>query len=166
MHVLVLSPAWRPHRVVTPGRALGLLAAGKAEVVLDHGAVIRSARAQHIVPSVIVLRVRLPARAYGAGATWSRRGVLERDGYRCAYCGAKADTVDHILPRCRCRCGQANTWLNTAAACAACNQRKGDRTLAEAGMRFRADFRPYVPRFTPGWMRFLAVRPEWAAYLS
>jgi hypothetical protein len=129
------------------------------------GRAIRSAGAQHIVPSVIVLRVHLLACAHGVGATWSRRGVLERDGYRCAYCGASADAVDCILPRRRCRGGQANAWLNTAAACSACNQRKGDRTLAGAGMRSRADFRPHAPRFAPRRMRFLAARPEWALYL-
>jgi 5-methylcytosine-specific restriction endonuclease McrA len=35
------------------------------------------------------------------------------------------------------------TWLNTVAACRACNGRKADRTPVEAGMRLR--FQPYVP---------------------
>jgi len=167
MHVLVLSPAWRPHRVVGAARALGLLAAGKAEVVTPSEAVLRSARAAHAVPSVIVLRVRLPAHVYSAEAAWSRRGVLERDGYRCAYCGAPADTVDHVLPRCRCdSAALANTWLNTVAACAACNARKGGLALSEAGMHFRPGYRLMRPRLRPDWMRHLTARPEWAAYLQ
>ncbi len=74
------------------------------------------------------------------GPTWSRAGVLNRDGRRCGYCGKAASTIDHVLPRSR---GGQNTWLNTIAACNGCNQRKGDSTPAEAGMVLR--FEPTVP---------------------
>jgi 5-methylcytosine-specific restriction endonuclease McrA len=33
--------------------------------------------------------------------------------------------------------GGRNSWTNTVAACEGCNQRKGDRTPAEAGMVLR-----------------------------
>ncbi|MCF0091294.1 hypothetical protein B0E54_00083 [Micromonospora sp. MH99] len=36
-----------------------------------------------------------------------------------------------------------NTWRITVSACAPCNQRKGDRTPAEAGMVLRTS--PVVP---------------------
>jgi 5-methylcytosine-specific restriction endonuclease McrA len=65
---------------------------------------------------------------------------MTRDGHRCAYCGGSATTVDHVLPRAR---GGKNTWLNTAAACGGCNQRKGDRTTAEARMPLRTT--PHAP---------------------
>lgn len=71
---------------------------------------------------------------YSKGPAWSRVGVLRRDGRVCGYCGGPASTVDHILPRSR---GGRNTWLNTVAACGACNCRKGDRTPAEARMPLR-----------------------------
>ena len=74
------------------------------------------------------------------GPAWSRAGVLARDHRRCAYCGKAASTVDHVRPRSR---GGANSWLNTVAACGGCNQRKGDRTPAEAGMALRTP--PEVP---------------------
>jgi 5-methylcytosine-specific restriction endonuclease McrA len=73
---------------------------------------------------------------YTAGPAWSRSGVLVRDARRCGYCHGTATTVDHIVPRSR---GGRNTWLNTIAACDGCNQRKGDRPPAEAGMRLRFD---------------------------
>jgi 5-methylcytosine-specific restriction endonuclease McrA len=73
---------------------------------------------------------------YTSGPAWSRRGVISRDGGRCAYCLGPATTVDHVLPSSR---GGRNTWLNTVAACGGCNQRKGDRTPAEAGMRLRIE---------------------------
>jgi len=81
------------------------------------------------------------------GPAWSRSAVLARDGRRCAYCGGHAATIDHVLPSSR---GGKNTWLNTVAACSGCNQRKGDRTPAEAGM---------VLRFTP-------TAPSWYAVSS
>jgi 5-methylcytosine-specific restriction endonuclease McrA len=71
---------------------------------------------------------------HSKGPAWSRAGVLVRDGHRCAYCGGAASTIDHVLPVSR---GGQNSWLNTVAACGACNQRKGDRTPAEAGMDLR-----------------------------
>jgi len=85
--------------------------------------------------SYVITRWRYPS-----GPAWSRGGVLRRDRHRCAYCGGDAYTIDHILPSSR---GGQNSWLNTVAACAACNQRKGDRTPAEAGMRLR--FEPKAP---------------------
>ena len=65
------------------------------------------------------------------GPAWSRPGVLKRDGHRCGYCPAAATTVDHVVPRSQ---GGRNTWTNTVGACYRCNQRKADRTPAQAGM--------------------------------
>jgi len=73
-----------------------------------------------------------PKWRYTKGPVWSRRAVLARDGHRCGYCQAWADTIDHILPTSR---GGQNSWDNTVACCHACNQHKGDRTPAAAGMR-------------------------------
>jgi 5-methylcytosine-specific restriction endonuclease McrA len=61
----------------------------------------------------------------------TRAGVFHRDRNTCVYCGGHADTVDHVLPRCR---GGGGTWFNLVAACRRCNGRKGDRTPQEAGM--------------------------------
>lgn len=71
---------------------------------------------------------------YTTGPAWSRAGVLNRDSRRCGYCAGEASTIDHVVPSSR---GGKNTWLNTVAACSSCNQRKGDRTPAEARMPLR-----------------------------
>jgi 5-methylcytosine-specific restriction endonuclease McrA len=93
------------------------------------------------VPTVVRLVQYVVTRwRYSSGPAWSRSGVHARDRGRCAYCGGRASTVDHVLPRSR---GGRNTWLNTVAACGPCNQRKGDRTPVEAGLRMRFD--PYAP---------------------
>lgn len=71
----------------------------------------------------------------------TRSGVLRRDRYTCVYCGGRADTVDHVLPRSR---GGSDHWLNLVAACQACNGRKGDRTPAEAAMTMMRE--PFEPK--------------------
>ena len=71
----------------------------------------------------------------------TRRNVLRRDGHRCVYCGATERlTLDHVLPKSR---GGPDAWENLVAACTPCNNRKGNRTPEEAGMRMsRRPFRP------------------------
>ena len=61
----------------------------------------------------------------------STRAILARDGHVCAYCGGRATTKDHVLPKSR---GGSSGWTNLVAACVTCNQRKADRTPNEAGM--------------------------------
>ena len=101
------------------------------------------------MPTVVRLVTYVVTRwRHSRGPAWSRAGVLDRDRHRCGYCGRTASTIDHVLPRSR---GGANTWLNTVAACGGCNQRKGDRTPAEARMLLRVT--PYAPTWAA-----LAVR--------
>lgn len=71
----------------------------------------------------------------------TREGVLRRDRHICVYCGGRADTIDHVLPRCR---GGGDTWFNLVAACQMCNGLKGDRTPAEARMNMIRE--PFEPR--------------------
>lgn len=46
----------------------------------------------------------------------------------CAYCGAPATTIDHILPVTK---GGTGELANLAPACRSCNSAKGNRSLAE-----------------------------------
>ncbi|MCW2809547.1 MAG: 5-methylcytosine-specific restriction endonuclease McrA [Friedmanniella sp.] len=87
---------------------------------------------------------------YARTPAWSKRGVLRRDQHRCAYCDGTADTVDHVLPQSR---GGPNTWLNTVAACTQCNNRKANRTPAEAVMTLA--YRPTVPTWREAYHRRL-----------
>lgn len=59
--------------------------------------------------------------------------ILQRDKYSCAYCGQKAKTVDHIVPRSK---GGGERASNLVACCTRCNLRKNNRSLEEAGMSF------------------------------
>ncbi|GAB2623677.1 HNH endonuclease [Streptomyces capparidis] len=137
---LVLNASFEPLATVSARRAVVLVLQDKAVVEQAHpGMRVRAARVEVPAPRVIRLCrfVRVPFRQR---APWSRRGVLVRDGHRCAYCGRRATTVDHLVPRSR---GGGDTWLNTVAACAVDNQRKADRTPEQAGMvLLRQPFEP------------------------
>jgi 5-methylcytosine-specific restriction endonuclease McrA len=168
--VLLLNATYEPMRVITARRAVGLLLRGVAEGVDGVAARLRTPSRTFEVPSVIRLRyyVNVPRR----GAIWSRRGVLQRDKYRCIYCGIKVGerhrgrtltksdfTVEHLIPRCR---DGGDTWGNTACACRWCNHRKGDRRPHEAGMRLL--WEPKTPRVS-----YLVVSGDvpasWRTYL-
>ncbi|MBA2244538.1 MAG: HNH endonuclease [Gemmatimonadetes bacterium] len=64
--------------------------------------------------------------ASGRGRAALRQRILERDGYRCVYCGQHYPgdhlTLDHVEPRLR-----GGDWSegNLVSACCDCNARKG-----------------------------------------
>lgn len=93
------------------------------------------------VPAVMRL-IRLIRTIYRARVPFSKRNVLIRDRFRCAYCGAAGGrlTVDHILPRSR---SGTTDFDNCVACCRACNALKGNRTPREARLFLRV--RPYQP---------------------
>jgi 5-methylcytosine-specific restriction endonuclease McrA len=155
---LVLNAGFEPLAAVSPHRAVVLVMQSKAVVEQAHpGLRLRSATVEMPVPRVIRLcrYVRVPFRQR---APWSRRGVLVRDRHRCAYCGRRASTVDHVVPRSR---GGQDTWLNTVACCAEDNRRKADRTPEQAGMRLLAQ--PFEPTPADALLLALGIREREAA---
>ncbi|MBO7940422.1 MULTISPECIES: HNH endonuclease [Streptomyces] len=137
---LVLNASFEPLSTVTLNRAVVLVLQDKAVVEQAHPE-LRMRGADVDIPAPRVIRlcryVRVPFRRQ---APWSRRGVLVRDRHRCAYCGRRATTVDHVVPRSH---GGQDSWLNTVASCAEDNHRKADRTPEQAGMPLlRQPFEP------------------------
>jgi 5-methylcytosine-specific restriction endonuclease McrA len=162
MRTLVLNAGYEPLAVVSFRRALVLVLNQKATVLASSGVdVVHSASASFEIPSVILLSryIRVPL---SRQIPVSRRGVLRRDGHRCAYCGRSADTVDHVHPKSR---GGLETWENLVASCLRCNNKKGNRTLAELGWQLG-----FVPRTPSGlsWLVRGAERqePEWGEFLE
>lgn len=157
---LVLNASYEPLSVVSSRRATCLVLADKADVLEGDGTFLRSERLTFPSPSVIRLRymVKVP---YVRRVALSRRAVFARDEHRCQYCGGRADSIDHVMPRSR---GGANTWENVAAACRPCNLSKRDRTPEEAGMRLARPCR--APRAT-AWVMVASGRvPDtWQPYL-
>ncbi|MEU0550537.1 HNH endonuclease [Micromonospora sp. NPDC005979] len=136
--VLVINADLGPLHRVTVAHAIRMLCRRVAEI---HEAEPDRHLGVFPMPKVVrLVRYVVTRWRYTKGPAWSKGGVLARDNRQCGYCSGPAATVDHILPRSR---GGLNTWRNTVSACAPCNQRKGVRTPAEAGMVLRIS--PLVP---------------------
>ena len=90
---------------------------------------------QSIIVPRIVRCMKYYKRHY-KGAICNRNNILERDKYVCQYCNTRFDKkmleIEHVIPHSR---GGKNTWENLVTACRDCNQKKRDRTPAEADMR-------------------------------
>lgn len=161
--VLLLNATYEPLTALPARRAVVLMTGGKADTVHDDPAapVVRSADWCLQLPAVIRLRtyVRVP---YHARVPLTRAALMHRDGNRCAYCGGKADTIDHVVPRSR---GGQHAWENCVACCTRCNHRKADKLLSELGWTLRV---PLTPPKGRHW-RLLAtlddLHPTWLAYL-
>lgn len=160
MRTLVLNAGYEPLSVVSFKRAIVLVLNGKASVLADSDLPVVSSSLTVPRPLVIVLShyVRLP---YARKVPVSRRGVLRRDQFKCAYCGNHATTVDHVVPRAK---GGPDTWENLVASCLKCNNTKGDRTLNE--LHWTLSFSPSAPESTPWYVKGLEKGvPEWDPFL-
>ena len=161
MRTLVLNAGYEPLSVVSYRRAILLVVTGKASVLADGGDPVVGPTCTLRRPAVILLNryVRIP---HAETAAVSRRGVLRRDGHQCAYCGRSATTVDHVHPRSR---GGEDSWENLVACCLACNNAKGDRSLAQMGWTLRVT--PARPR-GPQWRIRELERPaeQWTDFLA
>src|SRR5215468_9515177 len=134
--VLLLNQTYEPLGTISVARAVIMVFKNSVTVEeLDGDRVLRSARAEFPVPSVIRRREYINVRKRREASSAKRLRIYMRDKFRCQYCGDKKAanelTLDQILPRSR---GGDNSPINIVAACLACNNRKGDRTPEEARM--------------------------------
>ncbi len=158
---LVLNASYEPLSVVPIRRAVVLVLKEKADVVHDGEGILHSERLTLRTPSVIRLRryVRVP---YRARIPLTRRAVFVRDGHRCQYCGASAESIDHVVPTSR---GGEHVWENVVASCRRCNSAKEDRLLHETGLRLGRF--PVAPKQTM-WVVVAVgrIEPTWEPYLD
>lgn len=161
--VLVLNANFEPINVCDTHRAIGLILADKASLVLNGRGEIKTISRSYPLPSVIRLdkmisrpRVRVKL---------SRREVFRRDNFTCQYCGRRMEnlTIDHLVPR---HLSGQHTWTNVVTACAQCNHRKGGRMLEEAHMHLLR-----IPREPPASVAYIFGRHlheyiEWQPFLE
>jgi 5-methylcytosine-specific restriction endonuclease McrA len=158
---LVLNATFEPLSIVSARRAVCLVLEDKADLIEhDPDQSVHSALLSVPLPVVVRLRylVKVP---YHRRTALSRRAVFARDEHRCQYCGAAADSIDHVIPRSR---GGLHEWENVIAACRPCNLRKRDRTPDEAGMPLRTS--PRQPRELTWVVSAVSRVPDaWKPYL-
>jgi 5-methylcytosine-specific restriction endonuclease McrA len=163
--VLVLNSSFEAINVCAARRALVLVLKGVAAAEEHASAHVHSARQSIRVPSVIRLleyrRIPMQARSL------SRKNILMRDRYTCQYCqrtfSSNELTLDHVVPRSR---AGETTWENLVACCHPCNNRKGNRTPEEAGLRLARAPRPFSLHTSRHLMRLLGKSDDqWRKYL-
>jgi 5-methylcytosine-specific restriction endonuclease McrA len=167
MRTLLLMPWMDPHKVITWERAVVLVVLGKVDVLEEYDEAIRGPSLELRTPAVV--RLKKARRATKHVVRFSRVNVYTRDGFRCQYCGEKREmrdlNYDHVVPRVR---GGKTVWENIVTSCYACNDRKGSRTPAEAGMKLlRKPFKPNSLPVTPALRVTRSDMPEvWLPYCS
>jgi 5-methylcytosine-specific restriction endonuclease McrA len=160
MGVLLLNATYEAIRVVSLKRAVVLVLQEKAEIIEASGD-IKSANFTMPRPEVIRLKyyVKIP---FKSKVPLSNRAVLNRDKYLCAYCGNKASTVDHVMPKAK---GGKHEWTNVVAACKKCNSKKADKTLEQIGWVL-----PFVPNAPSAKTWIVVGTPEraqaWSSWLE
>lgn len=163
--VLVLNATFEPINVTAVRRALVLMLKGVAQAEELNHHEVHSAASAVPVPSVIrLLSYRhIPQQTRAL----SRKNILLRDRNTCQFCGrvfpASELTLDHVMPRSR---GGHSSWENLVACCYQCNNRKGDRTPEEAGLRLVKRPRPFTLHTSRQLMRLIGRHDEkWRKYL-
>ncbi len=161
--VLVLNANFEPIHVCSMRRAVGMILAGKANLILNGRGHIRTV--SQIIPRPSVIRLASQVHRPRPRVKLTRREIFRRDNYTCQYCG-KRDvtlTVDHVIPR---RLGGKQIWTNLVAACPSCNHHKGGRKVDEAHMRLL-----HVPKEPPAnaeyfFGRHLSENIEWKPFIT
>jgi len=161
--VLVLNANFEPINVCNMRRAVNLLLAGKADMVMNGRGYIKTVREPIPMPSVI--RLEQMVHRPRPRVKMTRREIFRRDNYTCQYCGRNTGdlTLDHVLPR---HLGGEHTWTNVVAACPGCNHRKGGRRPDEAHMRLL-----HIPKEPPASAAYIFGRHlneygEWEPYIN
>ncbi|MBN2227080.1 MAG: HNH endonuclease [candidate division Zixibacteria bacterium] len=161
-NVLVLNQNYEPLSVCSARRAFILMFLGKAEMIEKYdGVKIHSISSSYPLPSVV--RLDRYVRAPHKKILLSRKNILIRDGYICCYCGTTRGpmTVDHVMPK---NMGGSDSWENLVCACERCNNKKGNRTPAKAGMTLLK--KPTRPNHITYIQRFIGVTDNrWKPYL-
>ncbi len=139
-HALVLNADYRPLSyfplsVIPWQDAIQAMMRDHVTVLSEYPTEVHSPSTTFKLPSVLVLKEYVPNKKWAA---FTRLNVFLRDHFACQYCGARPGvrelTFDHVLARSQ---GGRTGWTNVVAACTSCNLQKGNRTLAQSGMRLR-----------------------------
>ncbi len=141
-HCVLLNADYSFLNMVNWKRAMCLVSKGKVQVLTYSGRIINGVQGMVFKAPAVMRLTKLIRTIYRARVPFSKRNVLIRDGFRCAYCGAVARhlTLDHIIPKSR---GGDSSFENCVASCRACNNSKACRTPNEACMYLKK--KPYQP---------------------
>ena len=162
-NVLVLNANFEPINICTVRRAVGLIITDKAALVVNGRGYIHTIN--QVVPRPSIIRIQHMVNRPRLRVKLNRREIFRRDNFTCQYCGKQGGnlTIDHVYPR---HLGGQHLWNNVVTACAACNHRKGGRTLKESGMQLAR--LPREPQASAEYVfgRHLSDYDDWLPFLQ
>ena len=160
--VLVLNMNYQPINITSTFRAINMVLAERAILMMNGRGFIHSVSQTFPLPSVIRL-IRMVKRPRPI-VKLTRKEIFRRDNYTCQYCGRQMTnlTVDHVIPR---RLGGKTHWDNVVASCPRCNHLKGGMTPKKSGMYPRKH--PQHPPNTATYLfgKHLNQNQEWEDFL-
>ncbi len=161
--VLVLNANFQPINVTSTYRAINLVLAEKATLVMNGRGVIHSVT--HVFPLPSVIRLNRMIKRPRPIVKLNRKEIFRRDNYTCQYCGRQFSnlTIDHVIPR---HLGGETNWDNVVTACPRCNHLKGGMTPQQSGMYPRHN--PKHPPETAIYLfgKHLQEYQEWQEFLA
>jgi 5-methylcytosine-specific restriction endonuclease McrA len=151
---LELNSTYEPVLLLRWSDAVTKWSKGSVEIIESYDKPLRSKYLNMQVPSVV--RLKTNYHRHNFHVPLDKWRLFARDGWKCQYCGKtfRADrlNIDHVKPKAQ---SGKHLWKNVVTSCEPCNQRKGARTPAEAGMPLLR--RPKQPRWMP-WLIIKKVR--------
>jgi len=133
--------------VVNWKRAMCLITKGKVQVLRHSERLIRTAEGLAVRVPIVMKLVKLIRTLYINRVPFSKKNILIRDGFKCAYCGSKKGklTIDHIIPKSR---GGKTDFENCVSSCKSCNNKKGNKIPSEANMYLKVKtYQPTIAEF-------------------
>lgn len=133
--------------VVNWKRAMCMISKGKVQVLKHSERLIRTAEGVAIKVPAVMRLIKLIRTLYINRVPFSKKNVLIRDGFKCAYCGEnhRKLTIDHIIPKSR---NGKTTFENCVSSCLPCNNKKGGKTPSEAQMYLKVKaYQPTIAEF-------------------
>ena len=155
--VIILNSDYTYLNMVSWQKAFKIMVKGKATVVKYSDKVIKVAENLTMkIPAVMKL-MKIVRVIYKNRVPFSKRNIMVRDGFKCAYCGVEGVrfTIDHVIPKSK---GGKSTFENCVTSCKPCNLRKGSKSCSEARMYPKANLKsPTISEFLMLKMRSLGI---------
>lgn len=184
--VLVLNRNWQAINITSPTEALSMMYVGNAKglhVIDDHNMMpkdwddwcdipisknsefIKTVRNNILIPKIIIVCNfdKIPKKRL----RFTIKNIWIRDRGICQYSGkiltSKTGNIDHIIPKSR---GGVTSWKNCVLSHKEINDRKGDKTLEEAGLKLLKI--PSEPREIPSTLLIKNTHKikEWDIFLK
>lgn len=153
---VVLNTDYSFLNIVNWKRAMCLLVKEKVTVLRWSEKVVGCGDTRKMRIPLVLKLIKLIRTIYRARVPFTKKNVMVRDDFQCAYCGKKSNlTIDHIIPSSQ---GGKTDFENCVTACKPCNNLKNDRTPSNARMYLKKKaYQPTISEFLMKKVRQLGI---------